>query len=112
MQEILTKLQEHYGKAVDIEYTVNISETGEFAKKSDIARAIGEINRYFENQNKNILLVTPGRIGTSSPELGVPVVYAEISHFSAIMDFVRFSFRMLLTEIKVKSTQRRIYFVL
>ena len=30
MQEILTKLQEHYGKAVDIEYTVNISETGEF----------------------------------------------------------------------------------
>ena len=83
-----------------------------YAKKSDIARAIGEINRYFENQNKNILLVTPGRIGTSSPELGVPVVYAEISHFSAIMDFVRFSFRMLLTEIKVKSTQRRIYFVL
>lgn len=147
MQEILTKLQEHYGKAVDIEYTVNISEKGEFlinllqcrplqtgdtetvkipvckkedtffhivrnvmgssrqqkidavvyvdpheyynyayAKKPNIARAIGTVNHYFENRNKNILLVTPGRIGTSSPELGVPVVYAEISHFSAIME--------------------------
>ena len=147
MQEILTKLQEYYGKAVDIEYTVNISETGEFlinllqcrplqtgdtesvkipackkedtffhivrnvmgssrkqkidvviyvdpqeyydypyAKKPNIARAVGAVNRYFENQNKNILFVTPGRIGTSSPELGVPVVYAEISHFSAIME--------------------------
>ena len=44
------------------------------------------VNRYFENQNKHMLLVTPGRIGTSSPELGVPVVYAEISQFSAIME--------------------------
>lgn len=147
MQEILTELQKHYKKTVDIEYTVNISETGEFlinllqcrplqtggntsvqlpvckkedtffhvvknvmgtsrwqnmdvvvyvdpyeyyqypyARKPDVARAIGEVNRYFEGQNKKMLLITPGRIGTSSPELGVPVVYAEISHFTAIME--------------------------
>ncbi len=147
MQEILSTLQEHYGKAVDIEYTVNFSETGEFqinilqcrplhtggnetvaipacekentffhitknvmgasreqkidvivyvdpftyynfpyAKKPHIARAIGRVNRYFEGKDKNMLLITPGRIGTSSPELGVPVAYAEISHFSAIME--------------------------
>lgn len=147
MQEILMTLQKHYGKAVDIEFTVNISETGEFqinllqcrplhtggneavaipvcekkdtffhivknvmgasrkqkidvvvsvdphayyqfpyAKKPDIARAIGRINRFFENQGKHMILITPGRIGTSSPELGVPAAYAEISHFSAIME--------------------------
>ena len=147
MQEILMTLQKHYGKAVDIEYTVNISETGEFqinllqcrplqtggnesvtipvcekkdtffhivknvmgasrkqkidvvvsvdphayynfpyAQKPDIARAIGRVNRFFENQGKHMILITPGRIGTSSPELGVPAAYAEISHFSAIME--------------------------
>lgn len=57
-----------------------------YARKPDVARAIGEVNRYFEGQNKKMLLITPGRIGTSSPELGVPVVYAEISHFTAIME--------------------------
>ena len=33
-----------------------------------------------------MLLITPGRIGTSSPELGVPITYAEMSQFSAIME--------------------------
>ena len=33
-----------------------------------------------------LMLLVPGRIGTSSPELGVPVVYAEISQFSAICE--------------------------
>ena len=147
VQEMLTALQKHYGKAVDIEYTVNISETGEFqvnllqcrplqtgehaavqipvckeedtlfhivknvmgasrkqkidvivyvdphayysfpyAQKTNIARAIGSINRYFENRGKKMLLIAPGRIGTSSPELGVPAAYAELSHFSAVME--------------------------
>ena len=33
-----------------------------------------------------MLLITPGRLGTSSPELGVPITYAEMSRFSAIME--------------------------
>lgn len=56
------------------------------AKKPHIARSIGAVNRFFDGQKKNTLLITPGRIGTSSPELGVPVSYAEISQFSAIME--------------------------
>ena len=147
MQEILKTLQEHYNNPVDIEYTVNISETGEFqinllqcrplqtctggsaqipdydeedtffhirqnvmgfsrqekidmvvfvdphayyeypyARKTEVARTIGKINNCLKEKEKTILLVTPGRVCTSSPELGVPVAYAEISQFSGIME--------------------------
>ena len=57
-----------------------------YAKKSLIARIIGEINVYCREENKNSMLIVPGRIGTSSPELGIPVVFAEISQFSAILE--------------------------
>ena len=33
-----------------------------------------------------MLLMTPGRIGTSSPELGVPVTFRNISNFSAVCE--------------------------
>ena len=33
-----------------------------------------------------MLLMAPGRIGTSSPELGVPVLFSDISEFSAICE--------------------------
>lgn len=36
--------------------------------------------------NQNLLLFVPGRIGTSSPELGVPVSFAAINHFCAICE--------------------------
>ena len=55
-------------------------------KKHDAASAIGEINRYYRNSGKNLLLMTPGRIGTSSPELGVPVTFGDISGFSEIYE--------------------------
>ena len=32
------------------------------------------------------LLMTPGRVGTSSPELGVPVTFRGISNFSAVCE--------------------------
>lgn len=57
-----------------------------YGKKTDVARLIGRINEYFEETDKKLMLLVPGRIGTSSPELGVPVVYAEISQFSAICE--------------------------
>lgn len=57
-----------------------------YAKKPDVARLIGRINQQFEETNKKLMLLVPGRIGTSSPELGVPVVYAEISQFNAICE--------------------------
>ena len=38
----------------------------------------------YSGSGKNLLLMTPGRIGTSSPELGVPVSFADISCFGEI----------------------------
>lgn len=35
---------------------------------------------------RDILLMTPGRVGTSSPELGVPVSFAQISGFCGICE--------------------------
>ena len=57
-----------------------------YAKKSSIARVINDVNNYCKNNNKTAILIVPGRIGTSSPELGIPVVYADISHFDAILE--------------------------
>ncbi|MCF0106365.1 MAG: phosphoenolpyruvate synthase, partial [Holdemanella sp.] len=61
-------------------YTLN------YNSKPNVARAIGKINQYFTDKGLNMFLITPGRIGTSSPELGVPVSFAEISEFNAIME--------------------------
>lgn len=148
MQKILKTLERVYGNPVDIEYTVNMDESGEFVvnllqcrplylgqkgekvdlsnlsvkevffdiedssmgasgyrkvdvvvqidpvlyyeypygKKYDVATAIGVINRYYRGKGKNLLLMTPGRIGTSSPELGVPVTFGDISNFSIVCE--------------------------
>ena len=148
MQAVLKILEEVYGNPVDIEYTVNLNETGRFVVnllqcrplytgsrngkidlpdltekemlfdlqdssvgnsvmrpvdlvirvdarayyeypyhlKSQVAEAIGEISRRFSESGKNLLLLAPGRIGTSSPELGVPVTFSDISGFSGICE--------------------------
>lgn len=57
-----------------------------YAKKPSVAPIIGEINKYCNENNKNAMLIVPGRLGTSSPELGIPVVFADISHFSDILE--------------------------
>lgn len=60
----------------------------EYNKKYEVARAIGRINRHFGGQERKykILLCVPGRIGTSSPELGVPVTFADISGFCGVCE--------------------------
>lgn len=57
-----------------------------YVKKYDVPMAIEKINQYYKGSNKKMLLMTPGRIGTSSPELGVPVTFRNISNFSAICE--------------------------
>lgn len=57
-----------------------------YARKPSVARAIGQINSYFKGRDVSMVLLVPGRIGTSSPELGVPVAFADISRFSAIFE--------------------------
>jgi hypothetical protein len=53
-----------------------------YHKKPAVARAISAINRYYRDKGKVIMLLVPGRLGTTSPELGVPVRFAEISNMS------------------------------
>ena len=148
MQKLLKTLEQVYGNPVDIEYTVNIDEEGDFVvnllqcrplftgsrggkveipslsegktffylkdssvgnslkkqihvviqiepklyyeypygKKHQVAEAVGRINRYYKGSGKNLLLMTPGRVGTSSPELGVPVTFADISAVCGICE--------------------------
>ncbi len=149
MADIMSTIQSEYENAVDIEFTINLSENGDYVinilqcrplqvfvdsgeavlpentdsekvffecKKSAmglsrsekldtvvyvdpvnyynmpyrdkyrVAKAIGTINWKMRNQNKKMLLMVPGRIGTTSPELGVPTSFADISEFEAICE--------------------------
>jgi hypothetical protein len=53
--------------------------------KYDVARAVGELNRSFgETDGAGIMLLGPGRWGTTTPSLGVPVSFAEINHISVL----------------------------
>lgn len=149
MKEILKALQEEYRHPVDIEFTMNFSESGDYvinllqcrplqvyqdmeelkipddirdedvifecrksamglsrAEKLDyivyvdpvkyysmryqdkikVAAAIGKMNWAMRSKEKHMLLMVPGRIGTSSPELGVPTAFADISEFDAVCE--------------------------
>jgi hypothetical protein len=57
-----------------------------YKKKYNIARIIGRINQYFKDKEKAIMLLAPGRIGTKSPELGVPLSFAEISNIKVVCE--------------------------
>ena len=50
-----------------------------YAKKVKVAKLIGAVNWKNKGKNKHMLLIVPGRIGTSFPELGVPTTFADIS---------------------------------
>ncbi len=54
--------------------------------KPQIARSLGQLNWQFREEGKALILLTPGRIGTSSPELGVPTTFSDISSFSVICE--------------------------
>ncbi|SFX00642.1 PEP/pyruvate-binding domain-containing protein [Olsenella sp. kh2p3] len=57
-------------------------------KRPGVARAVGEAARKVrEAAGATAVLLVPGRIGTSSPDLGVPVTFAEIAAFRAIVEY-------------------------
>jgi len=148
-RKMMNIIQTEYGSAVDIEFTINLSETGEYTinllqcrplkvfkdtgkvavpggmpeenkilesigatmglsrsveidtvvyidpvayynmpyqDKPDAAKLLGQINWTLRDRNRHMLLMVPGRIGTSSPELGVPAGFADISGFEAICE--------------------------
>jgi len=55
------------------------------SEKYDIARAVGEINRNIEDKEKvSVMLLGPGRWGTTTPSLGVPASFAEINNMTVL----------------------------
>ena len=65
---------------VKVEPYLNLPEQQKYA----VARAVGDLNRRL--QGKDAILIGPGRWGTTTPSLGVPVRFAEISHYSCMCE--------------------------
>ncbi len=57
-----------------------------YNEKREVAALIGRINWQYRDRGKHMLLMVPGRVGTSSPELGVPTAFSDISGFDAICE--------------------------
>lgn len=57
-----------------------------YHRKYEIKKALSDVNWQYRAKGKHLLLLTPGRICTSSPELGVPSAFSDISEFSAIAE--------------------------
>jgi len=55
-------------------------------KTKQIAQEIGEINRDFEAQGKEYILIGPGRWGSRDPFTGIPVYWANISKAHIIIE--------------------------
>ena len=58
------------------------------ARRYEVARLLGHINRTVRRGTETIMLLGPGRWGTASPDLGIPVHFAEINHVSVLCEIV------------------------
>ncbi len=59
---------------------LNLSET----EKYSVARMVGRINQMLKG--KKVLLIGPGRWGTTTPSLGIPVHFTELCNMSVICE--------------------------
>ena len=67
--------------------------------KYDIARLVGRLNRLIMDRDElPTMLLGPGRLGTSTPSLGVPVSFAEINNMAVLIE-VAFSAGGLMPEL-------------
>ena len=57
-----------------------------FKDKDLVAKLIGKINWHYRDMDKHMMLIVPGRVGTTSPELGVPTSFADISAYDIICE--------------------------
>lgn len=69
-----------YAVFVKVEPYLELPERMKYA----VARAVGELNRKLKGENS--ILLGPGRWGTTTPSLGVPVSFAEISQYACICE--------------------------
>ena len=113
MQRMMHLIQKEYGEPVDIEFTINVSESREYminllqcrplqvfkdgggvtvpenVRAEDIlleTRHASMVNWKYRDTGTHMMLLVPGRIGTSSPELGVPTAFSDISGFDAVCE--------------------------
>ncbi len=71
--------------------------------KYEVARLVGRLNRRIADRQDNpTLLMGPGRWGTSTPALGVPITFAEINNITALAE-VAFSSGDLMPELSFGS---------
>lgn len=80
-------------RVLDISHLVYIvpSEYGQLPLRDryDIANLIGKINHTLAKEEPgNLFLLGPGRWGTSSPELGIPVNFSHINNVSVLCEIV------------------------
>ena len=57
-----------------------------YKDKDLVAKLIGKINWHYRDLDKHMMLIGPGRVGTTSPELGVPTAFSDISAFDIICE--------------------------
>ena len=57
-------------------------------ERYEVARVLGRLNRAEEPGPENVLLMGPGRWGTSSPSLGIPVAFHDISKVTVLCEIV------------------------
>ena len=69
-----------YAVFVKVEPYLSLAEQQKYA----VARAVGDLNLKLRDQNA--ILIGPGRWGTTTPSLGVPVRFAEINHFASMCE--------------------------
>jgi len=53
-------------------------------EKYDIARLVGKINKLIDRNEQRTILLGPGRWGTTTPSLGVPVSFSEINNITVL----------------------------
>ena len=57
-----------------------------YRDKDLVAKLVGKINWHYRDTEKHMMLIVPGRVGTTSPELGVPTTFSDISAFDIICE--------------------------
>lgn len=77
-------------KASELDIIVWVDPVGyynmPYKEKNHVAKLIGKINWSYRDSGKHMMLIVPGRVGTSSPELGVPTAFSDISEFDIICE--------------------------
>jgi hypothetical protein len=57
-----------------------------YKEKDLVAKLVSKVNWNYRDTNRHMMLIVPGRVGTSSPELGVPTSFADISAYEIICE--------------------------